>query len=92
MPASDCLLEETAAAAAGENGDAPRFGVASLTPRQHEVLQLLARGFYYREIGTALGISHSTVRAHLHMIYHKLNVRSRSRAVLKFQEQSANRH
>jgi RNA polymerase sigma factor (sigma-70 family) len=57
-----------------------------LTPRQQEILQLLAKGFYYKEIGSALGISHSTVRAHLHSVYRKLEVKSRSRAVIKFHE------
>jgi DNA-binding NarL/FixJ family response regulator len=57
-----------------------------LTPRQQEILQLLAKGFYYKEIGTTLGISHSTVRAHLHSVYRKLEVKSRSRAVIKFHE------
>ena len=57
-----------------------------LTPRQQEILQLLAKGFYYKEIGAALGISHSTVRAHLHSVYRKLEVKSRSRAVIKFHE------
>ena len=57
-----------------------------LTPRQREILQLLAKGFYYKEIGATLGISHSTVRAHLHSVYRKLEVRSRSRAVIKFHE------
>jgi DNA-binding CsgD family transcriptional regulator len=57
-----------------------------LTPRQMEILKLLAKGFYYREIGEALGISPSTVRAHLHSTYRKLDVNNRSRAVIKFHE------
>jgi DNA-binding NarL/FixJ family response regulator len=57
-----------------------------LTARQQEILQLLAKGFYYKEIGDALGISPFTVRAHLHTVYRKLEVKSRARAVLKFQE------
>jgi DNA-binding NarL/FixJ family response regulator len=57
-----------------------------LTPRQHEILRLLARGFYYKEIGTELGISYCTVRAHLHAVYQKLQVKSRALAVIKFQE------
>ena len=57
-----------------------------LTARQQEILQLLAKGFYYKEIGAALGISPFTVRAHLHTVYRKLEVKSRARAVVKFQE------
>jgi DNA-binding NarL/FixJ family response regulator len=54
-------------------------GVERLTPRQREILTLLARGFYYKEIGATLGISHCTVRAHLHSVYQKLEVKSRAR-------------
>jgi DNA-binding CsgD family transcriptional regulator len=60
--------------------------LAALTPRQQETLRLLAEGFYYKEIGVALGISHATVRAHLHAVYRKLNVNSRARAVIVFHE------
>jgi DNA-binding NarL/FixJ family response regulator len=60
--------------------------LSRLTPRQQEILKLLAQGFYYKEIGAALGISHSTVRAHLHSAYRKLEVKSRARAVIKFQQ------
>ena len=65
----------------------PVDAATRLTPRQHEILRLLARGFYYKEIGAALGISHCTVRAHLHTVYQKLEVKSRALAVIKFQEQ-----
>jgi DNA-binding NarL/FixJ family response regulator len=61
-------------------------GIERLTPRQREILQLLAQGFYYKEIGAALGISHCTVRAHLHSVYQRLEVKSRARAVVKFNE------
>lgn len=61
-------------------------GTEPLTPRQREILVLLARGFYYREIGAAFGISSSTVRAHLHATYQKLRVKSRARAVVKFHD------
>jgi len=59
-----------------------------LTPRQQEILELLARGFYYKEIGATLGISPFTVRAHLHSVYRKLEVKSRTLAVIKFHEQT----
>ena len=56
----------------------------TLTPREHEILTLLARGLHYKEIADQLGISTSTVRAHLHAIYGKLHVQSRTEAVVKF--------
>lgn len=55
-----------------------------LTPRQEEILQLLARGYVTKEIANELGISFDTVRFHLKDIYAKLHVRSRTEAVLKY--------
>lgn len=57
-----------------------------LTPRESEVLKLLAQGFRYQEIADALGNSLSTVRAHVHAIYRKLHVHSRGRAVAKLSD------
>jgi DNA-binding CsgD family transcriptional regulator len=59
-------------------------GMEQLTPREREILILLAQGGYYREIGESLGISTCTVRTHLHSVYKKLGVNSRGRAVVKF--------
>mgnify|MGYP001766745143 CR=1 FL=1 len=56
----------------------------TLTKREHEILGLLAKGFLYKEIADQLGISLSTVRAHLHTVYEKLHVQSRTEAVVKF--------
>ena len=55
-----------------------------LTPREHEILGLLARGYRYKEIGETLQISVETVRSHLHKVYEKLHVRSRTEAVRKY--------
>jgi DNA-binding NarL/FixJ family response regulator len=55
-----------------------------LTRREFETLTLLAKGYLYKEIAVELGISISTVRAHLHAIYEKLHVHSRTEAVVKF--------
>ena len=54
-----------------------------LSPREWEILRLLARGFAYKEIAETLGISMPTVNTHIHRIYEKLHVRSRSQAVAK---------
>jgi len=61
-----------------------RSEVESLTKREHEILSLLAKGFLYKEIADQLAITLSTVRAHLHTIYEKLHVQSRTQAVVKF--------
>lgn len=56
----------------------------SLTPREEEILALLADGFRYREIGERLFISLDTVRTHIRHIYEKMQVRSRTEATLKY--------
>jgi DNA-binding NarL/FixJ family response regulator len=55
-----------------------------LTPRQEEILGLMARGFVAKEIAQKLGISFDTVRFHLKDIYAKLHVRSKTEAVVKY--------
>lgn len=57
---------------------------ANLTPRELEVLQLLACGDLYKEIADHLKISIPTVNTHVRNIYEKLHVRSRAQAVAKF--------
>ncbi|MBC8095785.1 MAG: response regulator transcription factor [Akkermansiaceae bacterium] len=58
--------------------------VEGLSPRELEILELLAQGFANKEIADRLGVSDGTVRWHLRHIYHKLHVRSRTEAALKF--------
>jgi two-component system response regulator NreC len=53
----------------------------TLTPREREVLGLLAEGFSNRDIAGHLCLSEHTVRAHLRGIMHKLQVSSRAKAV-----------
>ncbi len=59
-------------------------GSADLSPREKEVLNLLARGYLYKEIAESLSISTPTVNTYIRRIYEKLHVRSRSQAVAKF--------
>jgi DNA-binding NarL/FixJ family response regulator len=58
--------------------------VEELSPREREILELLAAGFPNKEIANRLGVSDNTVRWHLRHVYEKLHVRSRTEAVLKF--------
>lgn len=62
-----------------------------LTPREHEILVLLAKGYRYKEIVDQLNISLSTVRTHIRAVYDKLHVQSRTEAVVKFLEQNNSR-
>ncbi len=55
-----------------------------LSAREREVLECLARGWRYKEIGSRLNITIDTVRKHLHRIYRKLKVSSRTEAVVKY--------
>jgi DNA-binding NarL/FixJ family response regulator len=57
---------------------------SELTPRQAEVLELVAKGYINKEIADRLGISLETVRSYLKSIYEKLHVRSRTEAAMKF--------
>jgi len=57
---------------------------STLTPREHEILKLLAKGFLLKEIATELGISYWTVQTHVLRTYEKLHVRSRAQAVAKY--------
>ncbi len=57
---------------------------ADLSPREREVLELLAQGFLQKEIADQLGISFHTVQSHTARIYEKLHVRSRAQAVAKY--------
>jgi DNA-binding NarL/FixJ family response regulator len=55
-----------------------------LSPREWEVLRLLARGYTYKEVCDALSLSMPTVNTHVHRIYEKLQVRSRAEAVARY--------
>ncbi len=55
--------------------------VEALTPREHDVLVLLADGVGNREIASRLGISEHTVKFHLSAIFGKLGATTRTDAV-----------
>ena len=59
----------------------------SLTPRELEVLKLVASGSSNRDIGRTLLLSEATVKSHLVHIYDKLGVRSRTSAVAAARKQ-----
>ena len=52
-----------------------------LTPRELDILDLVARGMRNREIGEVLGVTEQTVKNHLTAVMHKTGVRNRRGAV-----------
>jgi len=56
----------------------------SLTSREKQIIDLLVKGALYKEIASELGIGVETVRTHLHKVYKKLHVRTRTEAVVKY--------
>jgi DNA-binding NarL/FixJ family response regulator len=63
---------------------APGSQSEGLSPREQEVLELLARGYLYKEIAEQLNISVPTVNTYVRRIYEKLQVRSRAQAVARY--------
>jgi ATP/maltotriose-dependent transcriptional regulator MalT len=61
-------------------------GRGTLTTRERDVLELVAEGFHNDQIGERLFISPMTVKTHLQNIYGKLDVKSRTQAVTKANE------
>ena len=74
--------------------DAPgRSNTEQLSPRELEILALVAKGLSNKEIANQLAISAGTVRIHLMHIYEKLHVRCRTEAAAKyFSNRPPNRH
>jgi DNA-binding NarL/FixJ family response regulator len=60
---------------------ASRMGQGGLSPREIEVLQLIAQGKRNKEIGDSLGITQETVQTHIKRVFVKLNVNDRTAAV-----------
>ena len=56
--------------------------LSPLTPREKDVLELLAEGLTNAEIAKRIGIGDRTVRTHLRSIYEKLWVRNRTEAAV----------
>jgi DNA-binding response OmpR family regulator/DNA-binding CsgD family transcriptional regulator len=79
-PAAANATAGSSAVSAGEGAGASRLDVASLTPRETEVLSWLAKGKTNRDIADILGMSHRTVNKHLEHIFEKLGVETRAAA------------
>jgi DNA-binding NarL/FixJ family response regulator len=87
------LIDGIRAAVAGATPISPRVATrladqaddpipASLTPREREVLTLLAEGLANKQIARRLGIAEKTVKAHLTRVFAALDVSDRTQAAL----------
>jgi len=89
-PAWQVFLKETKAFIRQNNPGKPTREsfppFAELTPREFEVLNLIATGLNNDEIAEKLYISPKTVRNHINSIFSKLNVGSRSKAIVMSRE------
>ena len=74
---------EAAAAAAYAAAAGGNDGRESLSPREAQVLDMVARGFTYAEVAQRMGLSLSTVRTHVRNIYGKLDVHNKTEAVFE---------
>lgn len=63
----------------------------NLTKRENEILEQLAKGYRYKEIADRFFLSIETVRSHVHHIYEKLQVSSRTDALNKIYPQKKSR-
>jgi NarL family two-component system response regulator YdfI len=77
----DAVNARQAAGPGTRSAEAPDAPDALLTPREIEVLRLLAEGFANKNIAWKLKISEHTVKFHIASIFTKLNVSSRAEAV-----------
>ena len=66
--------------------DGAKLKELGLTPREHEILGLIAEGLSNREIGERLFVSENTVKTHSSRVFEKLGVSRRVQAVQKGRE------
>ena len=66
------------------NGD--KLRELGITPREHEILGLIAEGLSNREIGERLFVSENTVKTHSSRLFEKMSVSRRTQAVQKGKE------
>lgn len=78
------FVAKAAVSKSKKEGEKKPISMTELTKRERELIEHLALGKKYSEIGKAMGITVDTVGTHVRNIYHKLNVRNRTEAAMKY--------
>jgi DNA-binding CsgD family transcriptional regulator len=87
-PKETVVIKEVRVAAEGPFvRNAPRLEALGITPRELEILELIAQGLSNREIASQLFVSENTVKTHSSRVFDKLNARRRTQAVQFAKEQ-----
>ena len=87
MPAEPLVAFEVTGSKQAENTPANRAKhplIENLTPREHDVFDLLIQGLKLQEIADALGVKYSTVNTHQKSTYKKLGVNSRAECIIRY--------
>lgn len=66
-----------------EKRNQPSEEINTLTNKEKQILELLAKGFLYKEIAVQMHLTRNTVKQHIHHIYEKLHVENRTEAINK---------
>ena len=80
------LLGHRAPSAPPFDGNPQAQATLGISPREREVLELLAAGLSNKEIADKLHVSPHTVKTHVAKLYEKLDARRRTEAILKARE------
>jgi DNA-binding CsgD family transcriptional regulator len=87
-PKETVIVQEVRVPANGPfTADQARIEALGITPRELEILQLIAGGLSNREIASRLFVSENTVKTHSSRLFDKLNARRRTQAVQIAKEQ-----
>jgi DNA-binding NarL/FixJ family response regulator len=76
------LAPKAAAALLSDRGERSSSGDVELTPREHDVLELVIAGHANKQIARRLGISEKTVKGHLTNVFQRIGVSDRTQAAL----------